>query len=154
MLGCQPSSLRAWQETKGNSNTCLADNHSVLTLIQIMDFATKKLFVTKTSPCRAGKILLSGMNDCLQLCRSLVYPSVWHKFGPYDEVDSDLAQLLNFDFRLQSNLLRLVLDLFSGRIVQSGTTNFIVIYEVHSLHTSTDIHSELSGAFLLRRERT
>ncbi|KAI7892475.1 uncharacterized protein EV154DRAFT_562238 [Mucor mucedo] len=64
--------------------------------------------------------------------------------GSYQEIDDTVLEtlIINYDFRLRSELIGLIPSLFCGALLHDCITLLIITCEVYSRHSSVDIHSE------------
>lgn len=76
--------------------------------------------------------------------RESCLPGLLDGVGPYDEVESSLANVLAQDFRLNQDLLLAVAELFAGAIIHDGSTILVLTCEVYSRSLQLDRHAESS----------
>ncbi|CEG82945.1 hypothetical protein RMATCC62417_16933 [Rhizopus microsporus] len=69
-------------------------------------------------------------------------PNLLNTLDHYEEVDDTITKLNNTDFRLKSEKLYLVAELFTGAIVYDKLCLLLISCEVYSQHASIDIHAE------------
>ncbi|KAL0076278.1 hypothetical protein J3Q64DRAFT_1606017, partial [Phycomyces blakesleeanus] len=74
--------------------------------------------------------------------RTSTVPKLLQELGPYQEIDAMVLDLLNYDFRLRSELIELIPPLFCSALLHDSITLLIITCEVYSHHSSVDIHSE------------
>ncbi|EIE88317.1 hypothetical protein RO3G_13028 [Rhizopus delemar RA 99-880] len=70
-------------------------------------------------------------------------PRIIKKQGPYTEINSKIKRILNYDCRLNPQLLELIPPLFNGSIIQDyGIALIILAAEVYSIETTILIFTQ------------
>ncbi len=88
--------------------------------------------------------MINNDDSILQMSvRASATPSIIKKLGPYTTINSEIKRILNYDYRLNPQLLELIPPLFNGAIIQDdGIALIILAAEIYSRSNNIAFHSE------------
>ncbi|EIE89658.1 hypothetical protein RO3G_14369 [Rhizopus delemar RA 99-880] len=70
-------------------------------------------------------------------------PSIIKKLGPYTKINSEIKRILDYNYCLNPQLLKLIPPLFNGTIIQDdGIALIILAAEIYSRSNNIYFHSE------------